>query len=90
MNLLIPFLLSLGAGIVFAVMKTSSRRLLCILAIAVAAVQAILLTLPLITKTEGITIWQFSQSLHISLHADGIGALLGLCLLYTSPSPRDM
>ncbi len=78
MNLLIPFLLSLGAGIVFAVMKTSSRRLLCILAIATAAVQAILLTLPLITKTEGITIWQFSQSLHISLHADGIGALLGL------------
>ncbi len=96
MNLLIPFLFSLGAGIVFAVIKTSSRRLLCILAIVAAAVQAILLTLPLIIKTEGITIWQFSDTLRISLHGDGLSALFGLltgwgwllCILFSSAYMR--
>lgn len=78
MNLLIPFLIALGAGIVFAVIRTSSRRWLCTMAIAVSAVQAVLLTLPLIIDTKEIILWRFSETLRLSLHADGIGALFGL------------
>lgn len=78
MHLLIPFLLSLLTGILFALLGTSSRKLLCTLSVAIAAVQAVLLSLPLWIGGEEIILWRFSDSLCLSLSADGIGSLLGL------------
>ncbi len=92
MHLLIPFFISLLTGILFALIRTSSRRLLCTLSIAIAAVQALLLSLPLLMGGKGITLWQFSDSLRLSLAADGIGSLFGLltgwgwllCVIFSS------
>lgn len=78
MHLLIPFLISLLTGILFALLRMSSRRLLCTLTVVIAAVQAVLLSLPLLMGGEGITLWRFSDSLRLSLSADGIGSLFGL------------
>ena len=78
MFLLLPFLFALLAGILFAAMRLPGGRLLRTLAVAAAAVEALLLTLPMFFCSGAVVLWRFSDTLSVALGADGIGALLGL------------